>query len=372
MGIINPSVNKLSIIGVAVYSPMWPTKKSPGFGSFVKSFYKGISEDERIESIIIHTSTDLSSNKLVRLIDLIISTIKFFVAGFNKDIFYIHYMPITLPLIILVAKFLRKTIVVNLHGDELTEGGIKRSFIRFSSVKLLCGYKKFHIIVPSIYFEKLVPAFLNIYPPPSIFISPSGGVPDSWYSNKNQIDLPNIYKPLVVGYVGRIDSEKNWEIAFKLTQEFNKYNVSSKLILCGWGSDISKMNLVGLNSNIEWEHVPGVPRESLTEIYKKIDLLIFCSTRESLGLVGLEALASGVPVVAYSGYGQATYIKHKENGFLLSSEANSDVEELIIWLREYQKHSEYFSNKCVESSLSYREGKVSNDLVGYLTSLLIN
>lgn len=69
------------------------------------------------------------------------------------------------------------------------------------------------------------------------------------------------------------------------------------------------------------KYIGPIPYHSLPEIYCTLDLFIFPTClEESLGLVGLEAMACEVPVIGSYIGGLKDYIKDKENGFFLLRE----------------------------------------------------
>ena len=61
---------------------------------------------------------------------------------------------------------------------------------------------------------------------------------------------------------------------------------------------------------------------------KKADLFIFCS-HEDFGIAPVEALASGIPVVAYEAGGALDYIKPEKNGWFFSEQTDSSLIEVL-------------------------------------------
>ena len=57
-------------------------------------------------------------------------------------------------------------------------------------------------------------------------------------------------------------------------------------------------------------------QKSLADIYNRFHVFVFPTEKESLGLVGLEAMACGVPVIASDVPGPSDYVKHNYNGYL--------------------------------------------------------
>jgi glycosyltransferase involved in cell wall biosynthesis len=55
-------------------------------------------------------------------------------------------------------------------------------------------------------------------------------------------------------------------------------------------------------------------QEVLPRLYASADAFVFSSVTETLGLVILEAMASGVPVIAAPAGGVADHLRHGENG----------------------------------------------------------
>ena len=57
--------------------------------------------------------------------------------------------------------------------------------------------------------------------------------------------------------------------------------------------------------------------DELPDLYSSADAVLIPSHREGFGLVGLEAMAAGVPVVSTGAGGLAEYMRHGENALLV-------------------------------------------------------
>jgi len=65
-------------------------------------------------------------------------------------------------------------------------------------------------------------------------------------------------------------------------------------------------------------HIRFVDRETLATLYASADLCVIPSKTETCGLVALEAMASGLPVVAADAGGLKESVRDRETGFLVS------------------------------------------------------
>lgn len=129
----------------------------------------------------------------------------------------------------------------------------------------------------------------------------------------------------IIGYVARLSPEKGQRVllpALKLALEKNE---NIKLWLVGDGSDRENLVNMAKELGIE-EHVKfwGM-RGDIPELLAQMDLFVLSSYNEGLGTVILEAMASGVLVIATDVGGVPEIIEHGENGVLFPV---GDVEAL--------------------------------------------
>ncbi|MDA0769514.1 MAG: hypothetical protein BZY79_03805 [SAR202 cluster bacterium Casp-Chloro-G4] len=126
----------------------------------------------------------------------------------------------------------------------------------------------------------------------------------------------------VILYVGRIEPLKGIEIlleAVKLLED----SEDTRLVIVGGSleDDAELERLKGLSERLGIEgkvtFTGSVPQEMLPDFYSAADAFVLPSYYESFGLVALEAMACGTPVVVSRVGGLKTFIKQGETGYLI-------------------------------------------------------
>lgn len=115
---------------------------------------------------------------------------------------------------------------------------------------------------------------------------------------------------LVVLHVGRLASEKNIEVVVRASDALSRRGLAHRLVLVGDGP------LRGaLQRRLPHATFTGWQRgAALAATYASADLFLFPSMTETFGNVVLEALASGLPMVAYDHAAAGEHIVSERNG----------------------------------------------------------
>lgn len=115
-------------------------------------------------------------------------------------------------------------------------------------------------------------------------------------------------------HVGRLAPEKNVELLLKAFGRLEAMLPTGKvrLVVAGTGPSLPHLRALA---------TPGVTflgtldrERELPDLYAAADAFLFASETETLGLVVLEAMASGLPVVAAPAGGVADHLRHGLNG----------------------------------------------------------
>jgi glycosyltransferase involved in cell wall biosynthesis len=101
----------------------------------------------------------------------------------------------------------------------------------------------------------------------------------------------------VIGHVGRFHPQKNHEFLIDIFKEVYDKNDNAILLLIGegdlQGSIQKKVYNLGLDNNVIFTGV----RSDIPELFQAMDMFVFPSLYEGLGIVLIEAQASGLPCV---------------------------------------------------------------------------
>jgi glycosyltransferase involved in cell wall biosynthesis len=131
---------------------------------------------------------------------------------------------------------------------------------------------------------------------------------------------------LVGLYVGRIAAEKNLPLIVKTFVELQKRIPDFKGVFVGSGPRLAELK----REHPEFIY-PGVLRgEDLAQHYASADVFIFPSITETFGNVTLEAMASGLAVVAYNYAAARQHIVHGENGFVAEFDKEEDYLKVAL------------------------------------------
>ncbi len=117
---------------------------------------------------------------------------------------------------------------------------------------------------------------------------------------------------LVAIYVGRIAEEKNLPVAVEAFRAIARGVPGARFVLVGDGP--ARASLARQHPDLVFAGVRT--GEDLARHYASADLFLFPSETDTFGNVTLEAMASGLPVVAYDYAAAHQHITHGEDGLL--------------------------------------------------------
>lgn len=119
-----------------------------------------------------------------------------------------------------------------------------------------------------------------------------------------------------IGYAGRLTPEKNVRVLADIERELKTRGVDNfQITLVGDG-----LERCWLRENIANVKMTGILRgQALAEAFADMDAFVFPSMTDTFGLVILEAMASGVPVLVSNGGGPQFQIEAGVNGWVATN-----------------------------------------------------
>lgn len=148
------------------------------------------------------------------------------------------------------------------------------------------------------------------------------------FREKHAIDLN---RPVMI-FVGRVAHEKNIIFLIDMVREVKKEFENILLIIAGEGPAVAglkrSVKTRGLNNNVMFIGYLDRQKE-LLDCYCAGDVFVFASRTETQGLVLLEAMALGVPVVSTSVMGTKDVLVNRK-GALISSENRAEFAGKVV------------------------------------------
>ena len=134
---------------------------------------------------------------------------------------------------------------------------------------------------------------------------------------------------LRIGFLGRLNPNKGVEdlisVFMSIKNQKDFISMNSKLLIGGVGSDSYERKLKDLANDEDVEFLGYVSDRE--EFFNSINLFVFTSYSEGLGLALLEAMSYGLVCIARDIDPMNKIITNKENGYLFSD--NEDLENII-------------------------------------------
>jgi len=153
-------------------------------------------------------------------------------------------------------------------------------------------------------------------------------------------DAPEAHEPYFL-YAGRIKWTKNVELAVRAFVEFRRRVDAARgwrLVVAG-GVDAGSRDYLAQLRNISdgdsaVSYHPDPSDDELAGLYARCYAVVFPSLNEDWGIVPLEAMAHGKPVLAVNRGGPTESIVHGETGFLLEPTPEAFARQMV-WLSQH-------------------------------------
>lgn len=203
---------------------------------------------------------------------------------------------------------------------------------------------------------------LNSIYPRDIYVVPNG-------INLEQFDdissnFPNKAGTKKILFVGRFHPVKGVQYLIMAMKKVYEEIPDARLLLIGDGEERNKLERLADNLGIREsiDFIGELPHKKIAGFMNHADVFVLPSISESFGMVNLEAMACGLPIVATRVGGIPNVIKNGVNGYLVEAKKPDEIAEKILLLLQNPQLRMEISQRNKEDVKAYTWENITNSL----------
>lgn len=316
-------------------------------------YHKDASCDDTLR---VKTLVAFGSKQEFRLANLFSPRIGRFFSRFKPDIVHLHH-PFWLGSAGLWLARRHKVPAVYTYHTRLEmyahyvpiPGRIFRNVISHVLIRRFCNNCD-GVIVPTVSTEEYL-RLIGVKTP--LCVQPTGidferfnqPCPEQVSALRAELNLPN--QGLTLISVSRLGKEKSVDFLIRAMPDIiARTDKPLRLIIVGEGDQRPELEALirelGLVDTVML--IGSVEPEAIATYYQAADLFVFASQSETQGMVLLEAMAAGLPVVAVRSSGTADVVVNGETGYITLAKRSVWSEKVIRLIREDDERARFSSN----------------------------
>lgn len=253
--------------------------------------------------------------------------------------------------------------VVAIRNTDINVFFKYRIFLRRRGIKILKNASTIFFLSTAYekeLFEKYIPNKYKSELLKKIKIIPNG-IDDFWYINlyKDEKKLNNKIKKIEkqeirLIYAGNIDKNKNITKTCEAITELKNAGWKVNFIVAGKIKD--KTVFKKIKDKIEYKGI--LNKEELMKYYRKSDIFIMPSIKETFGLVYAEAMSQGLPVIYTEGQGFDEQFEEGVVGFRVNGK---DEKSIVNAVKNICNNYNSISNNCIKMITKFNWKKICTD-----------
>jgi 1,2-diacylglycerol 3-alpha-glucosyltransferase len=163
---------------------------------------------------------------------------------------------------------------------------------------------------------------------------------------RQKYEIPD--RPILL-YVGRLDTEKRVEVILRAMPEITR-NTGAHLVVAGTGKLRRSLENLAANFGVEKRitFTGYMPDEDIAGIYRIADVFVTASVAELQSIVTMEAMASGLPVIAANAMALPELVHEGENGFLFPEDDSEALARAAVKILSDKQLRESMGRKSLE------------------------
>lgn len=329
--------------------------------------HEGANDIDRffMENNIIFHQIDFSSNKPISKQTIIAyKQLKEVKMKYNFDIVHCH-TPISGAITRVLFNNFRKKgtkVIYTTHGFYFHNGSSKKTWLIYKNIEdIMSRMSDMIITINREDFENAKRMHCNIVKHINgVGVDTTRFINCKIERNKYRESIGINKENLMILAIGELSIRKNHQVIIKALGKLNIKN--AVFVICGNAmteeATTEELKKLADENNVKLLLL-GL-RSDIPEIIKCADIGVISSTREGLGLAGIEMLASGTPLVASNVHGIMDYMEDGKTGYVCNPYDSNEFATAISKLAAKQKR-EKMKHKCINSakrfdkSISYKQ-----------------
>lgn len=301
-----------------IYSKAFNTIDRFNFKLKTKKIYQDLLNKVNLDTIDIVHAHSLFVNGYIAYKLKKEKNIDYIVAVRNTDVnVFFKYMPHLRKLGIEIMKNAKKVIFIS-HAYK------KNVSEKYLSSENKCNIKKQFEVLPN-------------------------GIDRFWIENINNKEKKKVNNDEIrLLYIGELTKNKNIYTIIKVAQNLKLKGYNVQLNLIGKGKEYKKIKKIAYDNKEFIKLHEYMEKEKLIHLYRNSDIFIMPSKYETFGLVYVEAISQGTPIIYTRGQGIDGYFEEGEVGYSVEYNNIVQIESAVLQIINENKSSINISIKSKE------------------------
>ncbi len=288
----------------------------------------------------------------------------------ENDYDFVHcHSPIGGLIARLAGKATKTKVIYTAHGFHFYKGAPLKNWLIYYPIEWLLAHWTNTLITINqedyAFAKKHMHAKKVVYVPGiGVDLSKFGGASVNRNEKRKALGIPAELgisdDDWVLVYVAELNQNKNQSSLLDMLHELLKKKKNVKLLLVGRGDAMNalkeKANRLGIQNNVIFAGY----RSDIVDIMFASDIAVPSSIREGLGINVIEAMACGVPVVAYDNRGHRSIIKDGVNGYLIKNGDHAYMSDRVFYLMKNADEYSRISKASIERAGDFGINSVLN------------
>ncbi len=282
----------------------------------------------------------------------------------KPDIVNLHYIAENAFFCLAIKKFLKFKFIVNIHGSDIDRCSHRSVFARWLTRKTL---KEADCVLSN--SDYLLCQAKKICPEIAV---KSRTIANGIDLKRFEITDEYVNNSKYILSIGNFSFNKGFDVLIKAFNMVHCKYQDLKLLIIGEGSGKTECEKIASEFGIS-DSVKFLGRKEFLKIpmfLSGCEIFVLPSRKEAFGMVLLEAMAVGKPIVATSVGGVPEVVKERENAILVEPDSPGNLAEGIIKLIDNPDLIKQFGNKSKEIVKDFTWDKIVDKYIDVYKSLI--